>query len=206
MFKRSTLWVAKISAVVLSICLSGPIIGEGWDQGRVLDGPGAVLPERQRVEPTNGMLEHRLETLLPDLMRETGIDMWLVINREYAEDPVYFSLVPEPVFAARRTTMLVFHDRGPGEDGGVDRLTVNRYPLGNLYESAWAGGDLEEQWQALGDLNRRTQTQKDRHQYVPPLARGRRLDPRSPRASDRNLERRHEEAGGFSPGLGDPVA
>ena len=125
--------------------------GSGFDQGRVLDGPGHVLPHRERVEPFNQMLEERLETLLPRLMRETGIEMWLVINREYNEDPVFFSLVPRPVFAARRTTMLVFFDRGP-ENGGVELLTVNRYPYGALYESAWEGGDLEEQWQGLGEV------------------------------------------------------
>lgn len=119
-------------------------------QGREIDGPGAVLPLRQRPEPVNEVLRQRLETLLPELMREVGIDMWLVINREYAEDPVYFSLVPEPVFAARRTTILVFHDRGPEE--GVDRLTVSRYPLGGLYEAGWEGGDLDEQWQRLGEV------------------------------------------------------
>jgi hypothetical protein len=120
------------------------------DQGRVIEGPGAVLPLRQRVEPVNEVLRERLETLLPELMREVGIDMWLVINREYAEDPVYFSLVPEPVFAARRTTMLVFHDRGPEQ--GLERLTVSRYPLGGLYEAAWEGGDLDEQWQRLAEV------------------------------------------------------
>ena len=62
--------------------------------------------------------------LLPELMRETGIDCWIVVNREYAEDPVCLTLVPEPVFAARRTTILVFFDRGPEE--GVERLTVSR--------------------------------------------------------------------------------
>lgn len=122
----------------------------GVDQGRVLEAPGAVLPYRERVEPVNRALAERLETLLPRLMRETGIDMWLVINREYAEDPVFFSLVPEPVYAARRTTMLVFYDRG--EDKGVERLTVNRYPYGSLYEAAWQGGDLDEQWQALAEV------------------------------------------------------
>ncbi len=109
-----------------------------------------VLPERARPVVINRMLEERLDTLLPQVMREAGIDMWLVINREYAEDPVYFTLVPAPVYAARRTTMLVFHDRGEGE--GVDRLTVNRYPFGSLYESAWEGGDLDEQWQGLADV------------------------------------------------------
>jgi Xaa-Pro aminopeptidase len=109
-----------------------------------------VLSQRQRVEPINRILEERLDHLLPLLMRETGIDMWLVINREYAEDPVFFSLAPEPVFAARRTTMLMFFDRG--EEGGIERLTVSRYPLGGLYEAAWQGGDLEEQWRRLAEL------------------------------------------------------
>lgn len=109
----------------------------------------AVLTPRARIAPENAMLVDRLETLLPRLMAEAKLDMWLVINREYAEDPVYFTLVPQPSFAARRTTMLIFN-RLP--DGKVERLSVNRYPLGPPYESAWAGGELEAQWAALGDL------------------------------------------------------
>ena len=83
------------------------------------------------------------------LMSEAGLDMWVVVNREYAEDPVYFTLVPQPSFAARRTTMLVF---SRAADGTVERLAVNRYPLGGPYKSAWAGGDLDAQWKALGAL------------------------------------------------------
>ena len=120
------------------------------EQGRWVDGPGAVLRQRQRVEPVNRALEERLTELLPRLMREVGLDMWVVINREYAEDPVYLTLVPDPVFAARRTTMLVFHDRGDG--AGIDRLTVSRYPLGELYEAVWEGGDLDEQWARLAEV------------------------------------------------------
>jgi Metallopeptidase family M24 len=120
-------------------------------QGRRIDGAAAyaVLPSRERVEPENRMLTERLDHLLPALMSETGLDMWVVINREYAEDPVYFTLVPQPSFAARRTTMLVF---SRSADGTVERLAVNRYPLGGPYKSAWAGGDLDAQWKALGDL------------------------------------------------------
>lgn len=124
--------------------------GEVSEQGRSVDGPGAVLSQRQRPEPVNRALEERLVDLLPRLMREVGLDMWLVINREYAEDPVYLTLVPEPVFAARRTTMLVFHDRGAEE--GVERLTVSRYPLGKLYDAVWEGGDLDEQWVRLAEV------------------------------------------------------
>ena len=161
MTDRPALRICLFSLCLSLLCAVGTAQAEApWDQGRVLHGAGAVLPERQRVEPVNRILEHRLEQLLPQLMRETGIDMWLVINREYAEDPVFFTLAPEPVFAARRTTMLVFHDRGDGENGGVDRLTVNRYPLGTLYESAWAGGDLEAQWKALGELIKERQPKK----------------------------------------------
>ena len=124
--------------------------GEAVEQGRRVDGPGAVLSQRQRPEPVNRALEERLVDLLPRLMREVGLDMWLVINREYAEDPVYLTLVPEPVFAARRTTMLVFHDRGDEE--GIERLTVSRYPLGELYDAVWEGGDLDEQWVRLAEV------------------------------------------------------
>ena len=121
-----------------------------FDQGRVISSPPEVLAQRERPAVINRMLEQRLDELLPKLMRETEIDMWLVINREYAEDPIYYSLVPAPVHAARRTTILVFHDRG--EDVGVDRLTVNRYPFRSLYQAAWQGGDLDAQWEALGAL------------------------------------------------------
>lgn len=118
-------------------------------QGRVVDTVGAVLAPRDRVAPENRMLQERLDTLLPQLMKEAELDMWLVIAREYAEDPVYFTLVPQPSHSARRTTMLVF-DRQP--DGSVKRLSINRYPFGAPYESAWSGGDLQAQWKALGEL------------------------------------------------------
>ena len=119
----------------------------------------AVLPHRERPAIVNRMLRTRLDTLLPGLMRAAGIDLWIVANREYAEDPVYLTLVPEPVFAARRTTLLVFHDRGvdpaTGEDRGVERLTVSRYALGEFYAAAWPeGGSDEAQWARLAEVVR----------------------------------------------------
>ena len=139
-----TLTVTALS--LLGLGLSTPL--PAADQGRVLTGERAVLSWRERPAVENRILEDRLATLLPKLMEETDIDLWLVMAREYAEDPVYFTLVPQPTFAARRTTMLLFY-RGPE---GFQRLSVNRYPLGEPYETAWAGGDLDEQWQALADL------------------------------------------------------
>ncbi|MFZ8885831.1 MAG: M24 family metallopeptidase [Steroidobacteraceae bacterium] len=143
-------------AKILTACLVLPLAcvdasAADFEQGRVLSSAGdyAVLTPRQRVEVENRVLQERLDTLLPLLMAESGLDMWLVINREYAEDPVYFSLVPQPSFAARRTTMLVFNRL---QDGTLERLSVNRYPLGPPYETGWAGGELEAQWQALAEL------------------------------------------------------
>jgi hypothetical protein len=133
---------------------NGQVLGQelshAFPQGRVVGQDYAAISWRERPAVENRILTDRLENLLPVLMDETGFDMWLVLAREYAEDPVYFSLVPQPTHAARRTTMLVFV-RGPN---GLERLTVSRYPFGELYDSAWAGGDLEEQWQALGEIIR----------------------------------------------------
>ena len=139
---------------LLAACLLAPPASGGQgsepEQGRVVDHLGGVLSSRERVDVINEVLKERLETLLPRLMRETGIDMWLVINREYVEDPVYLTLVPEPVFSARRTTILLFFDRGAAQ--GVERLTVSRYPLPGFYEAAWEGGSLDEQWLRLREL------------------------------------------------------
>ncbi len=107
----------------------------------------ADFADRPAIE--NALLRERLDTLLPELMRETGVDMWLVIAREYNDDPIFLSLVPKPRFTARRTTMLVFHDRG---EEGVERLTVSRYPLGNDYEAVWDGGDIDSQWARLAEV------------------------------------------------------
>ena len=126
---------------ILLLSQVGLVSAQPFEQGRFVSDDRAVLSLRDRPAAENRMLTERLETLLPDLMDETGIDMWLVIAREYAEDPVYFSLVPQPTFAARRTTMLIFNRTGDT----VERLTVHRYPMGEPYESAWSGGNLDEQ-------------------------------------------------------------
>ena len=132
---------------VLALALAAPVLGS--DPGGEPAGEAVLLGPRERVAAENRILVERLDTLLPGLMAQTGIDLWLVLSREYAEDPVYFTLVPQPSFAARRTTLLAFHRKA---DGSVDRLVVNRYPLGEPYTSAWSGGDLDAQWRALGKL------------------------------------------------------
>lgn len=108
-----------------------------------------ILPLRQRMEVYNGWLRKRLETLLPRLMDECGVEMWLVVAREYNEDPVIMSLLPEPNLYARRRTILLLH-RKPDK---VDRLAVYRYGFGDFYEGVW-DPEKEEQHQCLARLIR----------------------------------------------------
>lgn len=95
-----------------------------------------ILPERERAEVVNDWLRWRLDHIIPELMRREGIDMWLVINREYNEDPVYMSMMPEPAMSARRTSILIFFDQG--EDKGVQKLSGSYYGTESWYKTTWA--------------------------------------------------------------------
>lgn len=93
-----------------------------------------ILALRAQADVQNRWLRLRLERLLPELMERAGFDMWIVIAREYNEDPVIMSLLPEPEMAARRRTILVF---SRNEDGEVECLTVGRYPVAGFYRHVW---------------------------------------------------------------------
>lgn len=112
--------------------------------------PGPVLPHRERARIMDDWLTLRLDRLIPELMRREQVDIWVLAAREYNEDPVLSTMLPATWFAARRRTILVFHDRGP--DQGVDRLAVARYPVGRWFKSSWQGGDEEAQWGRLSEI------------------------------------------------------
>jgi Xaa-Pro aminopeptidase len=93
--------------------------------------PKLLPPLREQAETQQQWLKLRLERVLPKLMRRHGVSMWLVICREYNEDPVFYSLVSPTMFAARRRTIYVFFDRG--EEKGVERLALGGGSNGGLY-------------------------------------------------------------------------
>ncbi len=76
-------------------------------------------------------LQLRLERVLPRLMREHGVDMWILPMREYNEDPVFRSLVAPTTLAARRRTVYVFFDRGAAQ--GIERIAIGGTSQGGLY-------------------------------------------------------------------------
>ncbi len=121
---------------------------ENYEQGLVVDATPEILNYQERAKVQNQILNHRLDNLLPQLMKESGLDMWLVINREYGEDRLFYTLVPQPTFAARRTTLLVFALK----DNKVERFSVSRYSIGDVYKTRWDGGTKEQQWQRLAEI------------------------------------------------------
>lgn len=136
-------WIRFVFMVLL-------VVQSFISQARVISDPPTVLSPRERVSAVNELLRHRLDELLPDLMQESDLDMWLVIHREYSEDALFFSLVPQPTFAARRTTILVFAKNDT--TGEVDRFSVSRYPIGDFYPTVWDGGSKAQQWQRLAEV------------------------------------------------------
>jgi hypothetical protein len=86
---------------------------------------------REQADIRQEWLAIRLERVLPRLMREHGVDMWIMPMREYNEDPVFWSLVSPTTMAARRRTIYVFCDRGA--EAGVDRIAIGGTSQGGLY-------------------------------------------------------------------------
>jgi len=86
---------------------------------------------RERAEIQQNWLKARLERILPRLMREHDVDMWIIPMREYNEDPVFRALVAPTTMAARRRTIYAFCDRGP--EIGVEYIAIGGNSQGGLY-------------------------------------------------------------------------
>lgn len=106
-----------------------------------------ILPVRERVALINQILEDRLQNLLPSLMRREGIDMWVLISREYNEDPILKTMLPANWLSARRRTILVLFD--PGEGQPIERLAVARYAVDSLFRKSWDKQKQPNQWDSL---------------------------------------------------------
>ena len=106
-----------------------------------------ILAEKDRAVVKDELLEDRFQNLLPQLMDDTDIDMWLLISREYNEDPILKTMLPATWLNARRRTIIVFYrDK---EKNTLDRLAVARYDIGKSIISAWNKEQEPNQWKAL---------------------------------------------------------
>jgi hypothetical protein len=107
-----------------------------------------ILSQREQAKVIDDLLEDRLRNLLPALMKREGFDMWVVISREYNEDPVIKTLLPATWMAARRTTMLIAFDKG----SETEYLAVARYDVGKMFKRAWDPEANADQWAQLGKI------------------------------------------------------
>ncbi len=109
-----------------------------------------ILSQREQAAVIDEWLEERIQTLLPTLMDRTEIDMWVIISREYNEDPVIKTFLPATWHAARRRTMLVLY-KAPGS-AVVETYAVARYDVGKSFKKAWDPDTQPDQWKRLSEL------------------------------------------------------
>jgi Xaa-Pro aminopeptidase len=104
-----------------------------------------VLSHREQNPLQHHWIEDRFKVLLPALMRREGIDMWVIVSREYNDDPVFKSMAPVTAYSSRRRTILVFYDRGG--DKGVEHLSIGRFDYDHLFTLERTEND--GQWDGL---------------------------------------------------------
>jgi len=152
MFLRQLITLTKIICLtsVVSSFVSQPLAQESADELAE-----KVLPLRERAEVTNSIIEKRLDEVVPLVMRRAGVDAWVIIAREYNEDPVLKTMLPATWLNARRRTVLLFIDHGDAR--GVERMAVARYAVGDLFPGVWNPEEQPDQYariaQILGEFN-----------------------------------------------------
>ncbi|HSJ69466.1 MAG TPA: M24 family metallopeptidase [Anditalea sp.] len=109
-----------------------------------------ILSQKEQAEVIDTWLNDKIDNVLPELMRREGIDMWLIVSREYNEDPVIRTFLPATWLAARRRTMLLLYDQGEGK--GIEKLAVARYDVGEAFKKAWDPENEPDQWKQLSML------------------------------------------------------
>ena len=109
-----------------------------------------VLPLKEQAKVIDAVLENRLNQLLPTLMEKNNIDMWVIISREYNEDPVLKTMLPATWLSARRRTILVFYNNPTTKV--YKKFAVARYSVGDNIEANWDMKKFPDQWDALNNI------------------------------------------------------
>lgn len=115
-----------------------------------------ILDLKTQGQVTDKWLKERIETVLPKLMRREKIDMWVLLSREYNEDPVLKTMLPSSWLSARRTTMLVIYDNGQT----LETLACARYDVGEVFKKAWDPELQPNQWARLAEIIKEKNPQK----------------------------------------------
>ena len=109
-----------------------------------------ILSPRDQSVVIDEILDDRINNLLPTLMEKSGIDMWVIMSREYNEDPVLKTFLPATWLSARRRTIIVFYKDSSKK--AWEKLAIARYNVGETIKSAWDVQKFPDQWDALLDI------------------------------------------------------
>jgi hypothetical protein len=104
-----------------------------------------ILDLKDQAKVIDEIQKDRFENLLPQLMKRHDIDMWILITREYNEDPILKTFLPPTWLNARRRTIIVFSLK----EGNFTSAAITRYPFGKLIPSVWDKDKEPNQWKAL---------------------------------------------------------
>jgi hypothetical protein len=146
--------VSRIGILKMTGVVSLALITLAQTPAQTMKSPLPSLREQDAIQQE--WLKLRLERVLPPLMREHKVQMWIITMREYNEDPVFSSLVSATTFAARRRTIYVFFDLGA--EKGVERLALGGSSQGGLYsayrDTTMKNAELlgDGQWKLLSKL------------------------------------------------------
>ena len=126
-------------AVALSLLVSGA--SASAQTTPYPDPAQRVLTHREQAVLVKGWIQKRFDTLLPTLMQRTGIDMWIIVSREYNDDPIFRSMAPLTTYSSRRRTILVFYNPGGGKP--VERLSIGRFDYDGLFKVVQTHNDAQ---------------------------------------------------------------
>ena len=118
----------------------------------VFSSEAQILSPRDQAKVVDEILAERFNNLLPQLMERNNIDMWVIISREYNEDPVLKTMLPATWLSARRRTVLVFYNN-PAKNI-YEKLAIARYNVGESIKASWDMQKFPNQWDALTDIIR----------------------------------------------------
>lgn len=138
--------VFRILALI-AIALLVAVVSQPYRADELAD---RILPLREQARIKDEVLEDRLDNVVPLVMRRAGVDAWVLIAREYNEDPVLKTMLPATWLNARRRTVLLFIDHGP--ERGVERMAVARYAVGDLFPGAWNPEQQPDQYARIAQI------------------------------------------------------
>lgn len=108
------------------------------------------LPLEKQAQLSTEVLQHKLETVLPEAMEKSGVDFWLIVGKEYNEDPVMETLFTWDMPHARRISALAFYyDRSSGK---VRRMSAaaSSPEMDKLYENVKVSS--ESVWECISRI------------------------------------------------------